>query len=388
MKYKYQVILLGSDLELIKKIKANVSEKISDLQLLLDAFEFIVNDSFTKKYKSNQPSYCIYIGDFFNRESYSKYTTSLLQDCVPILPVFFNDFNSEIPKALEGQNGLEFKDSRIEKISNLILEAFGKLRTTRKVFISYKRTESSSVAIQLYEALEKSNFDVFLDTHSIKQGEPFQEELWHRMSDSDVIILLNTKDFLKSHWCKEEIAEAGVAKIGVLQVVWPGHTLDDMAKVCFPVQLMEKDFRNGEFNSSDESKLENQVVDDLIRQVESLRAGNLASRQNSLISEFINLAGNFNKKITIQPERFLTEKLESGKQRVFIPSVGIPQSININQSEDFLKEIKSKTTEDIFLIYDDLRIRNKWLVHLAWLNKYLDIKTIGKQEFESWLTKN
>ena len=58
------------------------------------------------------------------------------------------------------------------------------------------------------EALERNNFDVFLDTHSIKQGEPFQEELWHRMTDCDVIVLLNTKGFLERKWCKKEIAEA------------------------------------------------------------------------------------------------------------------------------------------------------------------------------------
>ena len=54
----------------------------------------------------------------------------------------------------------------------------------------------------MYEALESHHFDVFLDTHSIEKGEPFQEELWHRMTDCDVILLLNTPDFLESHWCK------------------------------------------------------------------------------------------------------------------------------------------------------------------------------------------
>ena len=74
------------------------------------------------------------------------------------------------------------------------------------------------MAIQLYEALERNNFDVFLDTHSIKQGEPFQDELWHRMTDCDVIVLLNTKSFLESKWCKEEVAEASVKQIGVLAI--------------------------------------------------------------------------------------------------------------------------------------------------------------------------
>ena len=72
----------------------------------------------------------------------------------------------------------------------------------------------------MYKALESHHFDVFLDTHSIEKGELFQEELWHRMTDCDVILLLNTPGFLESHWCKEELAEAGSKQIGIVQLVW------------------------------------------------------------------------------------------------------------------------------------------------------------------------
>ena len=96
---------------------------------------------------------------------------NLIKDGTMILPTFKNSFNAETPEQLSNQNGLKYDAYQNEKIVNLILESFGKLRNTRKVFVSYKRSESTSVAIQLFEALEKNNFDVFLDTHSIKQGE-------------------------------------------------------------------------------------------------------------------------------------------------------------------------------------------------------------------------
>ena len=137
-----------------------------------------------------------------------------------ILPIYFGNpedgaFSREIPSILSNQNGWQFKDNELDRSANIILESFELLRSTRKIFISYKRNESTSVAIQLYEALESYNYDVFLYIHSIGKGEPFQDDLWHRMTDCDVIVLLNTPGFLESHWCKEEFAEAGTTLISI-----------------------------------------------------------------------------------------------------------------------------------------------------------------------------
>lgn len=40
------------------------------------------------------------------------------------------------------------------------------------------------------------------------------------------------------------------------------------------------------------------------------------------------------------------------------------------------------------IIYDDLRIRKKWVEHLEWLNESLEVKTIKKKDFELWLKNN
>ena len=124
------------------------------------------------------------------------------------------------------------------------------------------------------------------------------------MTDCDVIVLLNTPDFLKSHWCKEEIAEASAKQIGIVQLIWPEHSLESMAEVCLPIQLNESDFEDRIFNDYERSKLKERFMDELISQVESIRARNLASRQDSLITEFTNIARNYGRKINLQPQRF------------------------------------------------------------------------------------
>lgn len=385
--FKYQLIILGTIKPFVESVISLYYEKIEELKLQKEFYEIYFKDSLNS-YKGNQPAFILYIGnengDFVDLPEIEN----LLNEGNIVLPIFFNSFGIEIPKILSNQNGLKYSDYDQDKIVNLILESFGKLRSSRKVFISYKRDESTSVAIQLYETLEKNNFDVFLDTHSIKQGEPFQDELWHRMTDCDVILLLNTPRFLESEWCEKEIAEASVKQIGIIQAIWPNHRLERMAEVCYPYQLLNSNFENGIYDNKNTSKLNDETVNNLVKQVESIRARNLASRQDNLITEFLNTARKYGKKVNIQPERFITEEIEGKKRRIFIPSVGIPQSFDCNTSSKLKKEISEYSVKEVYLIYDDIRIREKWLNHLSYLNEYLDVKTIKKQEFDIWLQKN
>lgn len=388
MDYKYQVILLGSVTPISDDIVNLFYDTLLELKLQPSFYTILKSTDIDVAYKGNQPTYVLYFGNLDGKYEDVSIVDNLMKDGNIVLPIFYDSFKKEIPEILSNQNGLKYHDSLKEKIVNLILESFGKLRNTRKVFISYKRDESTSVAIQLYEALEKNNFDVFLDTHSIKQGEPFQDELWHRMTDCDVIVLLNTPKFLESEWCEKEVAEASVKQIGVIQLIWPNHKLERMAEVCFPRQLKEGDFVDNVFANKDISKLVDKTVIEIVQKVESVRARNLASRQDNLITEFLNAARKNGKIVNIQPERFITEEIGSDKRRIFIPSVGIPQSIDCNQSSELKKEIKEFAVDEVYLIYDDVRIREKWLKHLNYLNEYLDVKTIKKQEFDIWLQKN
>lgn len=119
--------------------------------------------------------------------------------------------------------------------------------------------------------MEKAGFDVFLDTHSIRPGEPFQEELWHRMTDSDVVILLNTPNFLDSQWTKEELAKASAMSLGVIQIIWPD---------CSP--LKESDlFKTIQLESEiigADGCLSNEIIFQIISETESIRARTLAAR--------------------------------------------------------------------------------------------------------------
>ena len=384
MRYKYQLILLGSDVSIKQDILKQINKELDHFKLPKEFIKIIESNDLESEYLGNQPVFALYFGDVDGKFKDLETTQKLIKDGTMILPIYFNEFETDIPCILSNQNGMQYKEFEINRITNIVLQSFELLRDARKVFISYRRSESASIAIQLFEDLEAHNFDVFLDTHSIEKGEPFQDELWHRMTDCDVIVLLNTPGFLESRWCKEEFAEAGAKQIGIVQLIWPNHQIkkiDKSSHISYPIQLTEDNFVDKVYDNK--SKFLSNCIEKIIQEVESVRARNLVARQDNLITEFRNIAEKNGRVVTVQPEKLLTEDLPGGKRIIYIPAIGIPQSTSY-QSAEIKKELLGYDEVSIRLIYDDLRIRDKWLKHLDWLNDNFkkDIKTLKKQNFE------
>lgn len=380
MKYKYQLIFLGENEDLFKQLEIELINKFDELKLIQDLLKVITEDNIAE-YSGGQPAFVIYSGI---KENFTAKKNEILVkqklDGNIILPVFDKSFTDEMPESLTNQNGLTFNNN-IKKICNIILEGFELLRRNRKLFISYKRSESSNIAIQLYEFFEKNNFDVFIDTHSIDKGEEFQEELWHRMTDCDLIVMLNTKEFLKSDWCKQELDKAHVKRIGIVHLLWPDCDFTDFAHLAHSRKLRYDDFENSPVADMVKGRLKDSTLTEIIDLVESTRARNLASRQDSLITDFTQAANDNNVDVNLQYSRYITRKLDNGKLKVFIPTVGVPQSINCQNSQKLIQKIEDKEIQSITLIYDEMSIRNYWLEHLDWLNSYLEIKTLKKMDF-------
>jgi hypothetical protein len=125
----------------------------------------------------------------------------LLTDGSLIIPVVedLSAFSAYVPPQIAQLNGVSVGDcgSDFERLAARVLEGFGLLRERRRLFISYRRIETSSVASQLYESFDAAGFDVFLDTHGVlRPGEPFQDVLWHRLADTDVAVVLDSPVFL------------------------------------------------------------------------------------------------------------------------------------------------------------------------------------------------
>jgi hypothetical protein len=379
---KYQVILIGDKNPLIDNILEVLFHHIVELGLNKESITVIDESNFYVEYKKNSPTFCLYFGNTVGDFKNLGILDALIKDAMLVLPVVTDlaKCAASIPESLKNINAFPLSSlNEVEKLVACILEGLSLLRLSRRLFISYKRDESTAVAIQLFEQLEKNGFDVFLDTHSIRPSEPFQEELWHRMADTDVVVLLNTSGFLKSNWTTEELAKANSMSIGILQLIFPDHTLERDAEISIPFQLTKSNFM-------EEGGLTHETIEKVIAQVESLRARSLAARRDNMITEFI-YSVRKKLKVYLQSEKFMIVIDSNEKKHIVIPTVGVPQAFTYNQSEELVYQIKSREAVDIYLLYDHRNIREKWLKHLEWLDNYLPIKSIKIVEVEQWLMK-
>lgn len=387
MTFKYQLIFLGDTSNpAYTEIRSLFYEKVNEMGLINDAFIEIYASNFRSDYQNKQPSFVYYFGKKNHHDKDVDILATLMLNGDAIIPVYFHKdaFYDEVPEQIWKMNGKLYSVDRVETFVNYAFEALRLLRQNRKLFISYRRDESTAIANQLFDILVRYNYDVFLDTYSIGAAKNFQDELHHRLSDCDILIQLYTKEFMSSQWCLEEITVANQKQIGVMELVWPGMKLDIHNYLCEPILLVEDDFTS---NSTDShSQLKDDKIDLISHKIESIRVRNMAARQDSLVGEFIREAQIVGRSL-VQEYKYLVERKDNDEVNVFIPAVGVPQSYDCYESLIF-KDLLHNPKTEIFLIYDDLRIKKKWIEHLDWLNGSLEVKTIKKKEFATWLQSN
>lgn len=95
-------------------------------------------------------------------------------------------------------------------------------RRVRRVFVSYRRSESQLQANQLHELLTKRRYEVFLDTVTIQPAAQFQRTLLDWLTDADVLLALATPGLTDSPWVMAELQHARSQNVGLLVVRWPG----------------------------------------------------------------------------------------------------------------------------------------------------------------------
>jgi TIR domain len=86
------------------------------------------------------------------------------------------------------------------------------------IFISYLRSEASSAADQIHDALIRNGFRVFLDRFSGTPGRLFPQELAEAMSGMGLVVLLETQGLKNSRWTMWEAAFAHRYRIGPIAV--------------------------------------------------------------------------------------------------------------------------------------------------------------------------
>lgn len=244
----YQVIFLGSDDARTERVTNLVESQLADVGIVSDTISFL-KESDANKLEPSLPTIAIFLGyDGASDANHPTITKFLNDSCIIVTVVSdLKRVSVEIPNSLRHINAIqaELPDNNFDRIASLILEGFRLLRRERRIFISYKREDSQALANQLYDALDANGFDVFIDTRSVPPAVDFQAELWHRLSDSDVVVLIDTLGFRSSRWTTEELARANATNIQILHLLWPGQLEDSVSAFSHFHVLKETDFEAG-----------------------------------------------------------------------------------------------------------------------------------------------
>jgi hypothetical protein len=284
--------------------------------------------------------------------------SDLLRRGVPILPVVstLDKFAAEIPPSLRSLNGVAYDSDGPARVSTALLECLGLLPRQRRVFVSYRRHEARDTALQLFDELSARLFDVFLDTHGIPPGEDFQATLWHRLCDSDVLLMLDTTSFFDSRWTDAEFGRALAKGISVLRVGWPGVNPSPRLGTASRVDLTADDF------VTSTQKLTPEAIDKICDQLERVRCFSQAVRNLNLVSTIREAVARVGGSVTgVGLHRAVYIHLPCDIDAVVYPAVGVPTSVTLNDAAD------NTSGDHVGVVYDHVGLHPTWLKHLTWL---------------------
>ncbi|MHC2574987.1 hypothetical protein ACVMH6_007315 [Rhizobium leguminosarum] len=318
------------------------------------------------------PTMGIFFG--FQGATFPPQAHFLLEDSNVVVPVVSDvtQVASHIPSELQHVNALDLGSVGAPRLAALVFETFRLLRRERRVFISYRRKESQFLANKLYDELDARGYDVFIDVRSVPPGVDFQAELWHRMGDADVILLIDTPGFRTSRWTQEELAQANLTSIEILHVLWPGQPEDESSAMSTFFPLRTEDFRNGSARLGGGIKLAS--LRRICDTVERLRARAIAVRYRYLVDTVCDAARDLGAHPQVQKERWALVENSNGDRLALVPAIGRPTSDRIDEIFQAISAFSG--TLSIWIIYDGRGMSPVWKRHLDWLNGHLPTQTM------------
>lgn len=284
----------------------------------------------------------------------------ILRSGIPVLPIVSIEgrVHQELPPQLRPFNCLFYGTHGPQRIASSLLECVGLLPRQRRVFVSYRRTEAGAAALQLFDAFSSRLFDVFLDTHGIAPAEDFQSVLWHRLCDSDVLVMIDTPGYFASRWTSAEFGRALAKGISVLRIGWPGFAPSPRVSTASRIDLApaEVDVLTGQ--------LGHDAIARICDHLETVRSQSHAVRSLNLFSnvkQAVESIGGTVMGVGLHKAIFI--KLADGADVVVYPTVGVPTSLSLHDAVDHAPD------RSIAVVFDHVGLHPTWLRHLDWLGE-------------------
>ncbi|MCP4548477.1 MAG: toll/interleukin-1 receptor domain-containing protein [bacterium] len=203
-----------------------------------------------------------------------------------VIPVVddVNGVRAKLPECLHDYNAYAVGTGTRE-YGALIDEIMTRLwlrRSVRKVFLSYRRSDSSAVAYQVRDKLTRRGYNVFLDECTLHPGVAVQREIFWWLNDADLILLLCSPNLGESGWVIDEISAANATEVPILGVVWPDCK---PPSGFFPDQVhrLDTDAFVDPTGKPHEQELTPDAFDEMLREVETFRTQGVRQRLVNLL---------------------------------------------------------------------------------------------------------
>ncbi len=299
----------------------------------------------------------------------------LIASHIPVVPVV-SDLElvaKDLPIELRSLNALGYDTAGARRVATALLECAGLLPRQRRVFLSYRREEARAAALQLFDTLSARRFDVFLDTAGIGPGVPFQPALWHRLCESDVLLMLDTPTYFESRWTNAEFGRALAKGISILAIGWPGVTASPRAATARRVSLKHSDLtKHGR-------TIARSALDRIVAELEIVRSESIAVRRLNLVSKLTSGIERLGGKVDgIGTGSAVHLRLVDGKRLVAFPAVGVPTAETLHEAR------LATTVDDVAVIYDPIGISTEWAEHLTWLGSHIAVPRWVKVTDAAW----
>jgi hypothetical protein len=392
----YQIVWLGDrNPRRVAELSSTLEERMRDLGV--DAATFLATSQNIATVDWRYPVAGVWFASEKPVDPADELSLSrLLSEGCTVFPVVDDlaDFDRLVPADLRGINGFDWR-SEVSRLVDGILRACGLTREQRSAFISYRRSDSRAVAVQLFHRLSDQGYRAFLDTASVDYGVRFQETLWDRMSDADLLVFLDTPGALSSRWVEAELTRANNLGLGTLQVVWPGWRPFAGTELCTRFVLADTDFRAGDSpyppsspgSANPEGHLGEAALDKLVEAAESVRMRSLGSRRARIVGEIVDEAARRGLRATVDPRGPVTladartgrEIARAGKA---MPVIGLPSGETIFGATVTL----APGGKGVRLVYDGLGMSPERRRLLDWLNRQVpDFRSVPIDAIDGWL---
>jgi hypothetical protein len=257
-------------------------------------------------------------------------------------------------------------------ISLEILRTLGLIERDRKLFLSYRQSESSALAIQLRRALSERFYDVFLDRFSVPPGEDFQARIDVELADKAFVLLIESPGAVGSEWVQHEVAYALSHQIAVLAIATPGVDVKEQFEViddAFRVTLSREDFDRP---FSREAQLVEDTLARILVEVEVRYAQQVRRRYVQLLgstSDFLRDAGYERTALT----GWAVAASRQGKSQVFLVTANAPLPRDLRHAdrlrEDLAAELGADAVEGAVVVHrtpnsdEDALALVEWIAH-------------------------